>query len=436
MNTITNTITNTNTNKRCLKLTRFLYPKDEVELSFMISLLSKEPCETCLFWACELIYSGFDISALIWSIYYDFYAQLNPSLFKKVASSFKKLRNGNIEPVLMLIKTLRVKKATDNVFSLRISQTPTKLTIYRGRVPNWLSGFPVKHRPLLRAICNYNWGQILLYVRQKVDKPKELIKSVIKVMTEKNIIQQNDKSALSPDEEIVESLWDNHGYEDETHIMLALIVSLVTPDTHVDFGSKMIKLNDDEKMFINKLNANEDNCHMNLLCKRLYKVSPYVGAFDIARFSVCFHDDNISRVFSKEIANYLPYHCSETPYWKNVFKNYGVVVGVGNVLKRDYNSSGLLFNDDAKEEAFEKLYGFLYDLDEPFMMSMWKETCGEMELGKDIVDVMEDLFGSNNVDDNNRIEFENIELSSERKPYVDGDIFDFTALNKILDSLA
>jgi hypothetical protein len=66
--------------------TRYLYEKDEVKLTLLISLLNKT--EDAIFWAYELYYSGF-ISELIdhlWKIYYDFYATLNPKFEKYLAT--------------------------------------------------------------------------------------------------------------------------------------------------------------------------------------------------------------------------------------------------------------------------------------------------------------------------------------------------------------
>ena len=92
-------------------LTRFLYPKDEVKISLLLALIQKKSVNECLFWASELIYSGFidDITQLLWSIYYDFYAQHNPNLMKKVSISLKKLSENNIEPLFNLLKTMRTR---------------------------------------------------------------------------------------------------------------------------------------------------------------------------------------------------------------------------------------------------------------------------------------------------------------------------------------
>ncbi len=59
--------------------TRYLYLKDEVKLSLLVSILKKS--DDAIFWAYELYYSGFkaELFEFIWHIYYVFYATLNPS---------------------------------------------------------------------------------------------------------------------------------------------------------------------------------------------------------------------------------------------------------------------------------------------------------------------------------------------------------------------
>ena len=68
-------------------LTRFLYIKDEVELSLVTALLKKKNLQECYYWAFELYYSGFDteLFQLLWKIYFDFYYEYNP-IFIKIIS--------------------------------------------------------------------------------------------------------------------------------------------------------------------------------------------------------------------------------------------------------------------------------------------------------------------------------------------------------------
>ena len=478
-------------NKRCLELTRNLYPRDEAELSLMFAILEKQPCEMCLFWACELIYSGFDIGQLMWSIYYDFYAQMNPGLVVRVADALQRLREGDAEKVLMVIKTLRVKKATDNVFSLRISQTPTKFTIYKGRVPSWLAGFPAEQRPLLRAVCGYDWNQIMLYLSRRAggsgsgsgsggDDPRELVKSILRVMMEKGIIAMKSDEmegaggdgsgdggggdgngngddgggcvAPSP-EDIVEALWDSHGYNDEYHIVLALLVSLITPDEQCDFGKRLIKLNDAEKSYTSSINRDSVvsglRGFMRLLWRRLCKPTSHVSAFDIAR-----PVDMDARAFSRELVDNWPFHCSRTPYWNGVFAKYKVLQAV--CAEKPGHGCEVSIHE-SMEEAFWRDYGFLCDLDEPAVMGMWEATCADVpsdgdgsggggSSAMDVVDVMDAVFGGSSVEEL-RMEFDDVVLSSERRRYgttagtttrtgeESNDVFNFSVLDKLLDSM-
>jgi hypothetical protein len=61
-------------------LTRYLYIKDEVEIGLLAAILNKS--NDALYWAYELYHSGFQVRffELIWQIYYEFFAILNPSL--------------------------------------------------------------------------------------------------------------------------------------------------------------------------------------------------------------------------------------------------------------------------------------------------------------------------------------------------------------------
>lgn len=63
--------------------TRYLYIKEEVETSLLLSILDKKKDEA-FFWGYELYYSGYQVEvlALLSQIYHDFYARLNPNLGK------------------------------------------------------------------------------------------------------------------------------------------------------------------------------------------------------------------------------------------------------------------------------------------------------------------------------------------------------------------
>ena len=61
-----------------LVFTQYLYVKEEVRIALLVSILNKS--DDAIFWAYELYYSGFkyELLNLIWKIYFDFFATLNP----------------------------------------------------------------------------------------------------------------------------------------------------------------------------------------------------------------------------------------------------------------------------------------------------------------------------------------------------------------------
>ncbi len=75
-------------------LTRYLYLKQQVIVAFIGSILDKN-IDDALFWAYELLYSGFkqELIKLLWKIYFDFFYALNPSFEVYFMKKHKTLKN-------------------------------------------------------------------------------------------------------------------------------------------------------------------------------------------------------------------------------------------------------------------------------------------------------------------------------------------------------
>jgi hypothetical protein len=106
--------------------TRYLYIKDEVKQALFISLLEKS--DDCLFWAYELYYSGFgtELFELIWKIYYECYAVLNPKLESFIHKNIQLMLGKTcFEPgdhhliVGRIISTMSIRPFNLEVFMLR-----------------------------------------------------------------------------------------------------------------------------------------------------------------------------------------------------------------------------------------------------------------------------------------------------------------------------
>jgi hypothetical protein len=101
-------------------LTRYLYIKDEVKLSFLSALLEKS--KSALFWAYELYYSGFhdELINYIWLIYYDFYAELNNTFEAYLLKKTKEWKN-NKDPNIIgnIVDNLLIRQFNADIFILR-----------------------------------------------------------------------------------------------------------------------------------------------------------------------------------------------------------------------------------------------------------------------------------------------------------------------------
>ena len=102
-----------------LQFTRYLYGKDEVEISLMTNLLNRT--NDAIFWADELFHSGFvkELTILLWKIYYDFYAVINPNFETYLVTKLKNIDLIDDILVYTIIKNFTIRRHNIDVFILR-----------------------------------------------------------------------------------------------------------------------------------------------------------------------------------------------------------------------------------------------------------------------------------------------------------------------------
>jgi hypothetical protein len=108
-------------NNSNIVFTRYLYLKDEVKLALLISILNKN--NDAIFWAYELYYSGFkhELFHFIWTIYYDFFATLNPSFEAYLIKKHSEYLSKSFDPlhISSLIQNLIIRPFNTDVFMMR-----------------------------------------------------------------------------------------------------------------------------------------------------------------------------------------------------------------------------------------------------------------------------------------------------------------------------
>jgi len=407
-----------------LELTRLLYARDEVEASLMLSLLKRKPVEECLFWINELIWSGYEVRTLLWSIYYDFYAQYNPLFEKKIKKQFDKFHDGDINALFIVVKSIRLLKSSDNVFSLRMSKLPNALTIYRGRTPKWLLAYDKECRPFVRAAVSLNWHQLILVWSNKNLSPIRMIEIFIRGLGEGKHLLQTEEANYK----FVEPLWNQNlsTFMDESQRVLAIMLSLMTPDSELDLDGKMIALNQKENEYISWLyepipnNASgQKQTYDMLLYKRHFKIDEDIGAFKLERFEV----DN----YKTTVINKWFHFVATSPYWQNVFNKYQVNLSSNGEL--DFQDDA----DDKRLEAFSNDYGYVFELDDPRQKWAMEQGWVHVNSDLDIVDLMDRIFS--NAEDL-RMEFGDLSIDISKKSYEKRrEVFTFEKLKMILDTI-
>ena len=100
--------------------TRYLYIKEEVRCALLCAILARRKDEA-LFWAAELICSGYEEEALelLWEIYYDFYAALNPSFETYLIRKCDDASLNHHSLIVSIITNICLKPYTTDVYVLR-----------------------------------------------------------------------------------------------------------------------------------------------------------------------------------------------------------------------------------------------------------------------------------------------------------------------------
>ena len=341
-------------------LTRYLYSRDEVELSFVVSLLEKKDIMECYFWAFELYYSGYDISQLIWKIFYDFYFHYNSKLEVIIHNKLAKWReNNDYKNIAYIIQNLFRSKISHVVFTLRqrILHDNYKYEFKpkRGRRPNWLNKYEKKYIPLIIAISNSDYYKIAYYLYYLIDNNTHDITYAIFVSIMKyfSLDHEHDhymridnftENALNDD---VQKYWDLREYSDDKHYLLSMIVHLMT-NTNTNKKSSNILVIPREKhleWIINTETETNYPPYRSLKNKRIYKINSLIGSFKLVRNNFC-HSETLDLKFINTCWETYAYN---TPCWKKRFIEYNGGFDDRNKIIFD--------NDDNLENFYEK-YGY------------------------------------------------------------------------------
>ena len=292
-----------------LTLTRYLYPKEFVVLSFYNSMTSKKELKECLFWIYELYYSGFvnDTFDAIYNCYFDFYALLNPSIIdfiNKKVDLWKKKKDDSI--IGLLVKHLYSKKSNNDMFLLNLSMSKiTKKQIKKGPKPKWLKPYePFQNQ--IRDIHSKNDEAVLFDINtMKSSDYQKFLDVLIKYF------KNETKTDISSYPYLCSEIDETH-YFSKKYI---LFVIKFLRDYKATNPSKMvIALNPFEISFIIEFKEFTGPLYRVLKTKRTYPIhSTFIKTY-------CSSSLLTSDILN-ETRNHWKIHCKDTPFWYEKFNS-------------------------------------------------------------------------------------------------------------------
>ncbi len=320
-------------------LTRFLYPIDEVCLSLLTALVDQRSLDECYYWAAEIHASHFDLMSFLWTLYLDFYAELNPRLEGLIRRKWNS--GGGLQAACHVIRNMHRARPTLTVFVIR-------QTLYYGPLParcghpaaTWggppapVPGFPATHAPWLSAVKDGHKWRAATELYKLADS--WCIDSLFQVLVDFHSEQMNGcvkKRAM-------EKYWGTRPGNDDLHHLLAVMVHLWRPESEIDMRKVFVAPGTDAMKYGTTPGpfCRPDRV---LARARLFKVDPAIGVFSLARTTV-----GDVRAVLRQHWLYYAYRC---PLWRERILTTGGYP--------DHQSSSIAFRTDEGFHAFHGLYG-------------------------------------------------------------------------------
>jgi hypothetical protein len=323
--------------------TRYLYEKEEVEYSFIMTLLNKK--EECLFWAYELFHSGFkkQLIDLFWLIYFDFYATLNPSYENYLLQKLNKTQQLEEKMVSVIVNNFMIRPSNFDVYILR--------KIVNSFEINNDYSFISKEEIIIDLLIKNNFINIsnfILHLTDDIDIPKlydvciGYFENVFKKNNMDNKFKKYKKKELIEKELVTKK-----------HMLLSKIVGLSSLLNDLKMGKSMYVSLKDEDIVMYETVEVDLNCQLNSYSSILpaRKILEFACLFSIdennylSLFSLKREKKNIKESY---LNNWL-YHASFSPIWMERLKKYNAIV--------DYDKKTIVFINDDLEEEFYTNYG-------------------------------------------------------------------------------
>jgi hypothetical protein len=327
------------------QFTRYLYIKEEVRCALLCAILSRHK-EEALFWASELYCSGYqeETLGLLWEIYYDFYATLNPSfetyLIRKCSDSSLTCH----ALIVTIITNICLKPYTTDVYALRqmvlgVSESKIDLgAVFAEQdfktLATYILGKPMTQQvmqDIQHAAMKWCGTQKYKKMRKqthtscKVSDRRRFLSHIIQIFTLK-VYDVPRKNRLNISDRFIDKKASITDFVEDIFDRVSTLSSKKFSEFSRTFRARNI---------------------LKVGCKYHINVSGFLPLFDLQRYKI--GDEVLQNRYRSEWL----YYASSTPFWATRIAKYGGIVEKGGPKNQVVFSS----DDLSKEETFYELYG-------------------------------------------------------------------------------
>ena len=316
-----------------LVFTQYLYVKEEVRLALLVSILNKS--DDAIFWAYELYYSGFkyELLNLIWRIYYDFFATLNPAYESYLLKKHKELLSDNQENeriISSIINDLLFRPFNSDIFMLRNVCETFIIEIDYNETTETLKQWITNNdfRSLAQWVLNVNKS---IPVQEIYDICLDIFDIKVKGKLTKEFV-----SAIRLD-------------INNNIILLAKIMTLFSRNAELKKGKSIyINVEPEDVIIYEPITGSND-----LKNYKILEIAYMCGIDDLKHLSLFKLTRNKYNLQEKYWYNW-EYHASFSPVWsKRIQQHKGYT---------DYNKQKVIFKEDPNDDFMQYFYG-LYGLE-------------------------------------------------------------------------
>ena len=334
-----------------LIFTRYLYIKEEVRLALLVSILNKS--DDAIFWAYELYYSGFkfELLNLIWKIYYDFFATLNPTYETYLLKKYKELilnDNENQEDKMFssIIQDLLFRPFNSDIFMLRNICENFEIDIIYHNESN-IEHIEDVHNNIMQWVVNEDLRSIAQWILNlnKDIKPVVIYNICLDVF-EKEFSIINCKQKAKLEKEFVSVIKLNI---DTNITLLSKIIQLISKKVELKKGRSIyINVEPEDIILYETIIGSNEIKHYDILEK------VYICGIDDLKHLSLFKLTRNKYNLQEEYWYRWEYHASFSPLWSKRIKQFGGYL--------DHIKKKVIFEEEPDDDLMQEFYG-LYGLE-------------------------------------------------------------------------